>query len=142
MAVGPTMSQRRRWGRYLGPIVFALLSVQCGAVEVTASGCPELTEPTTMTPGETVTVVGSGFERGGCGGWSPGCASRGLPVPLKDVAIDLRQGERSWRLDTVDANADLFIRAEVSVPADLQPGEATLEAAGAELPVTVEAPTP
>ena len=127
---------------YVGPILFGLLSIQCGAVEVQSSDCPDLTGPTTVTPGETAVVTGGDFLEGGCGGWSPGCASTPMPVPRKNIRIVLEQQDRSWELATVDADAAFVLEAELTVPADLAAGAAVLRADEAELNVTVQEPPP
>lgn len=126
---------------FLGPALFGLLSIQCGAVEVTSAGCPELLGPDRITPGQTADVTGTGFSKDGCGPWlGPGCASsRSAPVPRQNVVITLHQDGTSWELATEDANSELVIVAEVVVPNDVEVGDAMLKADTAELEVAVEA---
>ena len=122
-----------RWRVFVGPALFALLSVQCGAVEVEAAGCPDLTEPTTISPGEPTTIIGHDFVKGGCGPWSPGCASRGPVVYAKNITLTLEQGESSWPLATVDAKPDVPLFVEVVIPNEIEPGEARVVAESPDL---------
>lgn len=137
---------RGRWRLYVGPALFALLSVQCGAVEVEAAGCPELTAPTVVVPGESTTIIGEGFAKGDCGPWSPGCAGQLRPVPAKNIALTLRQGGSSWSLAKADAGPDSLLFVEVDIPDEVELGDATVVAESPdmaepeEMVVQVEAP--
>jgi hypothetical protein len=52
------------------------------------------------------------------------------PVAYEDVQLSLRQGKHFWRLGVSHAESDRagHLTWHVELPADLQPGEATLEA--------------
>ena len=89
---------------YVGPALFSLLSLQCGAVAIERMPCPELIAPDLFAPGETIMVKGESFGIGACDR-SVGCASRGMPEPLKDIDIQLRRGTDVWHLVTVDERA-------------------------------------
>lgn len=123
----------RRWRLLLGPALFAVLSIQCGAVEVEAAGCPELTGPTAIAPGEEATITGQHFEKGPCGGWSPGCASRGAIEPATNITLTLRQGGSSWSLEKADAGPEATLVVEVDIPGEVAPGEATVVAESPDL---------
>ncbi|MBD0323987.1 MAG: hypothetical protein ICV72_11470 [Aldersonia sp.] len=118
-------------------MLFALISVNCGAVEIRPATDEKLVVPDQIAAGAVLEVSGTGFETR-CGGL--GCASCPAPRPLKDVAITLRQGDQSWVLATVDANAANKIEAKVNVPAGLVPGEAVVTADLATAPTEVVAP--
>lgn len=125
---------RRRM--YLGPLLFALLSVNCGAIEIEpVGGDEELVAPAVISPGASFTASGTSFEEE-CR--SIGCASCPAPAsPMENIVITLRQGERSWVLATVDADKANRITARVTAPADLEAGEAVLSAERASTTVTV-----
>lgn len=81
-------------------------------------------EPERVAPGETFRFHGEGFA-GDC--YDTG--QLGQPPPERDLRIDLRQGEKSWRLATVDAGPapDYALDAELTVPEGAEPGRAVVE---------------
>lgn len=117
----------------LGPALFALLSVQCGAVEVEGADCPDLTAPTVVVPGEATTVRGGDFVKGGCGPASLGCASEVPPEPAKNITVTLRQRDTSWSLAETDALPDGRLSVDVDIPAEVEPGPATITADSPDL---------
>jgi hypothetical protein len=95
-----------------------------------------------------VSVDGRGFVDGcqdstscsGAGGCSR-CSEDPPPQPLRDVALELQQGGRTWHLGTADAGAaDEQRLGQVTwtfaVPDGVHPGRARLAADGA-MPVPV-----
>ena len=61
---------------------------------------------------------------------------------MRDVDLVLEQGSSSWDLGTRSASSreeSYAITWAVQVPADAQPGPATLRAGGDELPVEISA---
>ena len=93
--------------------------------------------------GADVTVSGVWFHTG-CDdtGQGAGCSATSTEEPMRDVDLVLEQGGVSWVLGTRSASSreDRYTLSwAVQVPADAQPGPATLRAGGAELPVTVSA---
>ena len=77
-----------------------------------------------VAPGETFRLHGKGFA-GDCYDGN----QLGRPPPERDIPIGLRQGEKSWRLATVDAGPapDYVLDAELTVPEDARPGRAVVE---------------
>lgn len=125
---------------YVGPVLFALLSVHCDAIEVeTGPGRDrELVVPDSIAAGARFELTGTGYRTGDCR--TIGCASCAAPTRLKDVDVTLRQGDKSWTLATVDANRHYTIEAEVTTPEDVTADEAVITAGGAEAAVTVVQP--
>ena len=78
-------------------------------------------EPSRGSPGEAFRVHGEGFTTDCYDTGQPG-----LPPPQRDVPIDFRQGERTWRLATVDADREGALDAELEVPEDAGAGSATV----------------
>ena len=91
-------------------------------------------EPSQAAPGESFRLHGEGF-RDGCNDTGPPF----LPEPpQRDIRIEMRQGERTWRLAVVDADPDYTLGTELEVPADAGPGQAVVVIrAGDEEPTQV-----
>jgi hypothetical protein len=98
-----------------------------------------------LTAGTAVTVTGEWYFVG-CNDTSSssGCSRTPDPPPEKparDVRLILVQNKHTWPLGTADASGlahHYRVRWQVTLPADLRPGDATLIARGrVELPVTV-----
>ncbi len=75
-------------------------------------------EPARAAPGATFRLRGEGFPSG--------CDT---VRPARDIRIDFRQGERTWKLTTVDADRRHTFDARLRVPAGARPGRATVRAA-------------
>ena len=91
---------------------------------VAAAGCGRAfrgPEPSRGAPGEAFRVHGEGFTTDCYDTGQPG-----LPPPQRDLPIDFRQGERTWRLATVDADRQGTVDAELEVPDGAEPGSATV----------------
>ena len=96
---------------------------------------------------DPVTVEGRGVVDGcddGTGQDVLGCTvdEPEAEVPMTDVTLSIRQGDRSWRLGTEDAgraeDGELgHITWKVRLPEQVEAGRATLVAAEQELPVVV-----
>lgn len=85
-----------------------------------ATGCPSPSleaEPARAASGATFRLHGAGF--------SSGCDKI---RPARDVRIEFRQGERIWKLATVDADRQLTFDAGLRVPAGARTGQATVRA--------------
>ena len=78
-------------------------------------------EPSRGAPGEAFRVHGEGFATDCYDTGQPG-----KPPPQRNVPIDFRQGERTWRLATVDADREGTLDAELEVPVDAEAGGATV----------------
>ena len=103
---------------------------------------------TGLLPTAEADVVVSGvYFHTGCEDTSQagGCAARASvdrEAPMRDVDLVLEQGSSSWDLGTRSASSreeSYAITWAVQVPADAQPGPATLRAGGDELPVEISA---
>jgi hypothetical protein len=103
--------------------------------------------PPTVRTGTTFAVAGRGFVEG-CddtgGGSVLGCSSDDgeTETPLEDVALTIRQRGQSWDLGAEDAGTADDDRLgkvswQVSLPAGVEPGRATLVADGARLRIAV-----
>ena len=89
--------------------------------------------------GERFTVTGRAFIRG--------CDDTGQSEPeiaMRDIGLDLVQGDRAWPLGFADADARGRVTWTVQMPDDVRPGTARLTSSGAPtargrryLPVTV-----
>ena len=104
---------------------------------------PQARDFYSVAPGQSLTVDGTYFFVG-CDdeGGGSGCSGpRTERVKAdRDVPLVLEQGGRSWTLGTADADdSDSYVtRWEVTLPADLQPGAATLTARSAKVLLAVE----
>ena len=79
-------------------------------------------EPSQAAPGGTFRLHGEGF-RDGCNDTGPPF----LPEPpQRNIRVEMRQGEDTWRLTTVDADPDYNVGAELEVPAEAEPGRAVV----------------
>jgi hypothetical protein len=113
-----------------------------------ASAClpPEITvEPSTVAPGQAVTVSGRHFVTECNDVVMPGEPPPPASPPATDIEIAFAQGERSVVLATVDADDDGSFRTSAIVPADAAPGPATMRATDdglneAEAALTVSGP--
>lgn len=82
-------------------------------------------EPRRAEPGERFTLHGDGF--------FIGCNDTGRyerESPDREIRIELRQGEKTWRLAAVEAREDYSFEERLKVPADASPGRAVVSAAG------------
>lgn len=122
-------------------------SAGCAAPSLEVVGTDDLRP--TLTRGATVTVSGRSFVDGcnDTGGSSTfGCTSEEEePVlPHEDISLTITQGDRRWELGTEDAgtaddNQLGQVTWTVTIPADLEPGRALLQADPSEpLPVFVQ----
>lgn len=101
----------------------------------------------TLQPGQSLTITGKLFHSGCADTWvtSSGCSpapSQPLDpeAPLTDVVLTLHQGSKEWNLGAADATGESYsITWRSTVPADVKPGPAELQAGGASLPVTIGA---
>ena len=85
-----------------------------------ATGCPSPSleaEPARAAPGATFRLHGAGF--------STACDDS---KPAQRIRIDFRQGVRTWKLATVDADGQLTFDARMRVPAGARAGQATVRA--------------
>jgi hypothetical protein len=87
--------------------------------------------PPVLVRGSTVTIEGDAFATG-CDDTGPtwGCSGESR-VPMRDVTLRIRQGEREWELGAADASdGDEVGHVEwtVALPDGLEPGRATLRA--------------
>jgi hypothetical protein len=85
-----------------------------------ATGCPSPSleaEPARAAPEAKFRLHGAGF--------SSGCDKN---RPAQDIRIDFRQGERTWKLATVDADQHLTFEARLRVPAGARSEQATVRA--------------
>jgi hypothetical protein len=163
--IGPVNSRCMRAGRYVAvglSIVFVASVLGIGAPVPASAGCagPTMavgasvddTGPSTGTGvvrrGESIVVSGLWFHSGCEDTVSTsvvGCSARTDPpldpeAPLADVVLNLRQGSRSWRIDTGSAGdraGRYAITWHGTVPADATPGGAVLQAGSATVPVTL-----
>ncbi|MGN6330186.1 MAG: hypothetical protein ACTHOD_00850 [Motilibacteraceae bacterium] len=112
-----------------GTVVSGAASASCVGPVVTAA-------PTVASPGQPVHLTGSWFHTG--------CAdvvANGVPVetqaPLTGLVVRLQQGASAWTLARdVDASSrDGVIDVQVTLPADVRPGPATLQVTGSGLPL-------
>ena len=78
-------------------------------------------EPSRAAPGEAFRVHGEGFTTDCYDTGQPG-----RPPPQQDILIDFRQGERAWRLATIDADPRGVLDAKLEVPEDAEAGNATV----------------
>jgi hypothetical protein len=85
---------------------------------------PPQTEPQRASPGGVLRIHEEGFAAD-CYDTGQG----GRPPPERDVLVGLRQGEKEWRLATVDAGPppSYAIDARLTVPEDAEPGRAVVE---------------
>ena len=92
-----------------------------------SAGCARISpdvEPSRTRPGETFVLRGAGFDGG--------CDDSNLPFtedpPQRGVRVEMRQGEKTWPLATVDAGPrpDYAIEEELRVPEDARPGKAAV----------------
>ena len=87
-----------------------------------AVGCPGPyleVEPARAAPGASFRLHGHNF--------SAGC--EGIRIkPAKGIRIYFLQGGRTWRMANVDADRDLAFAIRLRVPADAEPGRATVRA--------------
>lgn len=125
----------------LTSILLSIISVGCAASSSSSeAGCvwvpPFEASPAQAAPNETFQLHGEGFTRdfycddtGGSGAASDGSAYR-ASQPDKSVKIEFRQGSQTWRLATVDAAPNASFDAELRVPGEVKPGEATVTATG------------
>ncbi len=94
--------------------------------------------PASAAPGDTVHVTGD-FFAATCNDTGVNGADPGRPVPLTDLTLQLRQGDRRWTLaEGVDASGERWSVDEVAtVPADVAAGEAEVLVVGYGSPASV-----
>jgi hypothetical protein len=115
-------------GLALAPFPQTPASASCAAPSLKAA------ERSVLVGGATTTIEGRGFVDGcqdsmGCSA-VPGCShceyDDPAPKPLQDVALRLRQRDRTWLLGIADANHLGRVTWRFEVPAGVEPGPATL----------------
>ena len=85
-----------------------------------AMGCPPPSlevDPARAAPGASFRLRGSNF-----------ASSCERIKPAKGIRIDFRQGGRTWRMASVDADRDLSFESRLRVPAGAGPGRAVVRA--------------
>ena len=92
--------------------------------EAGATGCPSPfleAEPAQAAQGAKFRLRGNNF--------SSGCGENVRRIrPAQDVRVTFRQDGQTWTLATVDADRNLTFDARLRVPADAEPGLATVRA--------------
>ncbi len=95
-------------------------SSMAGSASAAAVGCPSPyleAEPARAAPGASFRLRGNNF--------SSGCEEI---KPARGIRLDFRQGGRTWKLGTVDADRRLAFDARLRVPAGARPGRAAVRA--------------
>lgn len=132
---------------------FETIVVAALAVAVLLSGCavgssqaacateaPEIeVTPQRVAPGQPFTLRGENFiGRFVCDDTGPDVPERDgtQAFPSRDVRLEFRQGEKTWKLETVDAGRSLGFETRVEVPEDARPGRATVRAVGGGVPAS------
>jgi hypothetical protein len=122
----------------------------CVGPSLTVPGAPSAAPVTTpagdhlttvrLVRGQSVTVRGRWFFRGchdtTAGGGCMGPSTPPPEQPARNVKLTLVQGARTWTLGTADADGpstSYAARWNVTLPSQLQPGDATLTARGTPL---------
>lgn len=104
--------------------------------------------PSSGEPGSTVTVKGDAFASECRDTWvcveGQPCTPPPPAPPYHDIAIVFVQGERTWRVSTVDASPSYGFMIQVVVPhdADLGPASIITEDPGSYPPRTFEVTSP
>jgi hypothetical protein len=88
-----------------------------GEAATTCSAASIEAVPARAAAGAKFRLRGHGFSSG-CGGGTPS----------RDVTILFRQDDRSWRLETLDADSNMAFEAGLHVPAGAEPGPARVRA--------------
>ncbi len=91
-----------------------------GPASAAAVGCPSPyleAEPARAAPGASFRLRGNNF--------SSGCEEI---KPARGIRLDFRQGGKTWKLGTVDADRRLAFDARLRVPAGARPGRAAVRA--------------
>ena len=109
-----------------------------GAAPAAVCEAPSLSldGPRRLEPGQPVTVTGRAF-LATCNDTGQGQPNR----PRTDITLVLTQGGTEYELATADADSDLRVVFEATVPDAVDPGKAELSTDSvARLPVTIAAP--
>lgn len=112
----------------------AVVLAALGGVEGATADCigPEIeVQPKTVRPGERIVITGSSFLATCNDTASGGCFSSGEPpknLPMRNIRIDLVTRDLVTPLGVADANDSFRWRQTVTLPADLQAGEAIVRA--------------
>lgn len=121
---------RRRWSATAAAaVVMAVGVVGPGAPGASASCIARTFTLDAADPvgrGETIEITGAG--------WGDNCYDTGPPpegqgalgLPLADIHIGITQGDQALEVATVDADDEYGFVVDVVVPADLEPGAATV----------------
>lgn len=121
------------------PILLAIVSVGCATPSSSSDACARPSPTIQATPSqvasnESFQLQGQGFsvivecdDTGTPGDEDIGGAQS---EPQQDIPIVFRQGSKTWELATVDANQDFTFNTKLRVPANAEPGEATVTTDG------------
>jgi LPXTG-motif cell wall-anchored protein len=109
-----------------GLVLFPIASVPA----IAACPTPEISlSRSSGSAGVSVVVTGK-FWASGCNDTSVNGQTPQPEPAQKDIVIRFVQGQRSWKLATVDANSSYKFRVVVHVPSDAKDGSASVRAQG------------
>lgn len=100
--------------------------------------------PVSVSKTQAVTVSGEWFHAGcddtGSGAGCSGPSQASSESPMRDVALVLTQGSRSWTLGTADAGSDdhSSISWQVRLPDDVAPGPAVIRTDSARVTIEIK----